>query len=62
MQCANMAIVFFFITISPYEWTFPFPPFLEDMRARYFKDVTDIPTIETLHIAHVLEQIAWVPH
>ena len=28
------------------------------MRARYFKDVTDIPTIETLDIAHVLEQIA----
>ena len=48
----------FFITISPYEWTFPFPSFLEDMWARYFKDVTDIPTIETLDIAHVLEQIA----
>lgn len=48
----------FFITISPYEWTFPFPPFLEEMRSRYFKDVTDIPTIETIHIAHVLEQIA----
>ena len=48
----------FFITISPYEWTFPFLPFLEEMRARYFKDVTDIPTVETLHIAHVLEQIA----
>ena len=28
------------------------------MRSRYFKDVTDIPTIETIHIAHVLEQIA----
>ena len=48
----------FFITISPYEWTFPFPPFLEEMRSRYFKDVTDIPTLETIHIAHVLEQIA----
>ena len=30
----------FFITISPYEWTFPFPPFLEEMRSRYFTDVT----------------------
>ena len=48
----------FFITISPYEWTFPFPPFLEEMRSRYFKDITETPTIETLHIAHVLEQIA----
>lgn len=35
----------FFITISPYEWTFPFPPFLGEMRGRYFKDDTDIPTI-----------------
>ena len=48
----------FFITISPYEWTFRFPPFLEEIRSRYFKDVTETPTIETLHIAHVLEQIA----
>ena len=47
----------FFITISPYEWTFPFPPFLQEMRSHYFKDVTDIPTLETIHIAHVLEQI-----
>ena len=48
----------FFITISPYEWTFPFLPFLEEIRSRYFKDVTNIPTLETIHIAHVLEQIA----
>ena len=48
----------FFITISPYEWTFPFRPFLEEMRSRYFKDVTETLTIETLHIAHVWEQIA----
>ena len=48
----------FFITISLYERTFPFPPFLEEIRCRYFKDVTDIPTLETIHIAHVLEQIA----
>ena len=50
----------FFITISPYQWTFPFPPFVDEIRARYFKDVTDIPTIETLHITHLLEQIARV--
>ena len=48
----------FFITISLYERTFPFPPFLEEIRCRYFKDVTDIPTLETIHITHVLEQIA----
>ena len=48
----------FFITISQYEWTFPFPPFVEEVRELYGKDVTDIPMLETLHIAHVLEQIA----
>ena len=48
----------FFITISPYEWTFPFPPFIEHIRDLYAKDVTDLPMLETLHIAHVLEQIA----
>ena len=48
----------FFITISLYEWTFPFPPFLEEIRSRY---VTETPTIETLHIAHVLEQITSLP-
>lgn len=48
----------FSITISPYEWTFPFPPFLEEIRSHYFKDVTETLTIETLHIAHVLGQIA----
>ena len=48
----------FFITISPYEWTFPFPPFIDHIHDLYAKDVTDLPMLETLHIAHVLEQIA----
>ena len=63
----------FFVTISPYKWTFPFPPFVEELRQVYGKDVTDILMLETLHIAHVLEQIArgyltggsnnrWRPH
>lgn len=46
-----------FLTISPYEWTFPFPPFIEDMRNTYGKDVTELAALETLHIAHVLEQV-----
>lgn len=49
----------FFVTISPYKWTFPFPPFINDLRDFYAKDVTDLPMLETIHIAHVLEQIAW---
>ena len=46
-----------FITISPYEWTFPFPPFIQDIRNSYWKDVTEVLTLETIHIAHVLEQV-----
>ena len=49
----------FFITISPYEWTLPFPSFLEDLHHhQYGKDVTELPILETILIAHVLEQIA----
>ena len=48
----------FFVTISRYGWTFPFPPFTEHVRDHYAKDVTDLPMLETIHIAHILEQIA----
>ena len=48
----------FFVTVSPFLWTFPFPPFMQELRQRHGKDVTDIPALETLHVAHVLEQIA----
>ena len=47
-----------FITISPYEWTFPFPPFIEHIHKTYGKDATEVPSLETIHIAHVLEQVA----
>ena len=47
--------LYFFITISPYEWTLPFPSFLEDLHHhQYGKDVTDLPILETTLIAHVL--------
>ena len=46
-----------FITISPYEWTFPFPPFIEKIRNIYGKDTTEVAVLETLHIAHVAEQL-----
>ena len=46
-----------FITISAYEWTFPFPPFIKDIHKTYGKDATEVPTLETIHIAHVLEQV-----
>ena len=46
-----------FITISPYEWTFPFPPFIQEIRNTYGKDTTEVAVLETIHIAHVLEQL-----
>ena len=46
-----------FITISPYEWAFPLPPFIEDIRNTYGKEIMEVPVLETLHIAHVLEQL-----
>ena len=47
----------FFITISPYEWSFPFPPWLESLREKMGRGATELPMLETIHIAHVLEQV-----
>ena len=46
-----------FLTISPYEWSFPFPAWLEDMRGKTGHGPTKIAGPETLHIANTLEQI-----
>lgn len=48
----------FFITISPYEWSFPWPTFINELREEHCLEPTDLPILETLHVAHVLEQIA----
>ena len=48
----------FFLTISPYEWTFPWPRFLEEIRQEHCLEPTDLPLLETLHVAHVLERVA----
>ena len=48
----------FFLTISPYEWTFPWPRFMEEIRQEHCLEPTDLPLLETLHVAHVLEQVA----
>ena len=45
-----------FITISPFEWTFPFHPWLENLRNQTGKAPTELAIPETIHIAHVLEQ------
>ena len=46
-----------FITISPYEWTFPFPIWLDRLREDIGAGPTNLAAYETIHIAHVLEQL-----
>lgn len=45
-----------FITISPYEWTFPTPKWLENASDLSGKMPTQLATLETLNIVHILEQ------
>ena len=45
-----------FITISPFEWTFPFPLWLQHLRNQMGKAPTELAIPKTIHIAHVLEQ------
>ena len=46
-----------FITISPSEWSFPTPLWLDDIREETGYGPTNLPFFETLHFLHVLEQI-----
>ena len=46
-----------FLTISPYEWTFPFPEYLQKIRQATGNGPTNLASLETLHITHVLEQL-----
>ena len=46
-----------FVTISPYEWTFPFPIFVQKARERVGKPIQSVAVLETVCIAHALEQI-----
>lgn len=46
-----------FIKISPYEWTFPIPSWLGDIRYLTGNKPTELAAFETEHIVHVLEQI-----
>ncbi|CAE7601714.1 unnamed protein product [Symbiodinium sp. CCMP2592] len=45
-----------FLTVAPYEWSFPYHCWLEDELAKSLSEKLNIPTAETLHIAHVLSQ------
>lgn len=46
-----------FITISPFEWSFPFPDWLQQLRSETGLGPTELAAFETHHIAHTLEQI-----
>ena len=46
-----------FLTISPYEWSFPIPHWLSSLRNLTGKGPTQLAAYETIHITHVLEQI-----
>ena len=46
-----------FLTISPFEWTFPFPIWLNGIRKATEVGKTFLPGYETMHIANVLEQL-----
>ena len=46
-----------FITISAFEWSFPFLQWLEDIRLCTGKGATELAGYETAHIVHVLAQI-----
>ena len=46
-----------FLTISPYEWSFPVPVWLSTLRDLIGKGPTHLAAFETAHITHVLEQI-----
>ena len=45
-----------FITIAPYEWSFPYHAWLEDELAKSLQARLHMPVAETLHLAHVLTQ------
>ena len=46
-----------FVTISPYEWSFPFPFFINAARQISGRGIQRLAVLETCAIAHALEQI-----
>ena len=46
-----------FITISPYEWTFPVPQWLQRLHEQSGHRPTNMAAFETLHFAHTLDQL-----
>ena len=45
-----------FITVAPYEWSFPYHVWIEDAMKKLLRSKLHLPVAETLHMAHVLAQ------
>ena len=45
-----------FLTVAPYEWSFPFHHWVEDEATKLLRSRLHLPVAETLRIAHVLTQ------
>ena len=54
-QCGYPRI---FQTFAPYEDSFPYHAFIEDMLGGLLRDRVKLPLEETLHMTHVLTQLA----
>ena len=46
-----------FITIAPYEWSWPFHEWVEDSLRKQLRSRLHLPAAEVLHMAHVLTQV-----
>ena len=46
-----------FVTLSPYEWSLPTPAWLTTARQISGRGPTELAAYETIHIAHILEQL-----
>ena len=46
-----------FLTAAPFKWTFPWPQWLSELRNQTGRGPAEVAIPETLHMAHVLQQI-----
>lgn len=46
-----------FITKNPYEWTYPFPKWICNILKACGHGPTELAAFDTIHIAHILEQL-----
>jgi hypothetical protein len=46
-----------FLTIAPYEWSFPWASWIDQLRADMGRQVTGLSGPESLHIAHILKEV-----